>query len=128
TDDEVILGRHIPKGTQLLFPIAYMSTHESDWGPDAKTWRPSRWLRPDGSFNRAAGPNIPFGLGPRSCFGQRLAVLQLKVFAATLARAFIFKPVPAEVDSWDAVELVTRQPKSCFVSLERWSSESELHV
>ncbi|KAG8723104.1 hypothetical protein FRC09_004703 [Ceratobasidium sp. 395] len=71
--DEVILGRCIPKGTQLMFPFSFMSTHESEWGPDASAWRPSRWLRPDGSFNRAAGPNIPFGLGQRSCFGQRLA-------------------------------------------------------
>ncbi|KAG9119284.1 hypothetical protein FRC07_005756 [Ceratobasidium sp. 392] len=120
TDDEVILGRCIPKGTQLMFPFSVMSSLESEWGPDAHVWRPSRWLRPDGSFNRSAGPNIPFGLGQRSCFGQRLAVVQLKVFAAAISRVFVFKSVPAEADSWDAVELVTRQPKCCFVSLERW--------
>ncbi|QRW08559.1 cytochrome P450 family protein [Ceratobasidium sp. AG-Ba] len=127
TDDEVISGRHIPKGTQLMFPISFMSKQESDWGSDAKVWRPSRWLRPDGSFDRAAGPNIPFGLGQRSCFGQRLAILQLKIFTAALSRAFIFKQVPAEVDSWEAVELVTKQPKNCFASLERWPvSEPEV--
>ncbi|QRV94359.1 cytochrome P450 family protein [Ceratobasidium sp. AG-Ba] len=120
-DDEVILGRHIPKGTQLIFPTLFMSKQESDWGPDAKVWRPSRWLRPDGSFNRAAGPSLPFGIGQRACFGQRLAVLQLKIFVATLSRSFKFNRVPAQLDSWDAVEVITRQPKSCFVSLERWS-------
>ncbi|KAG9101805.1 hypothetical protein FRC06_002590 [Ceratobasidium sp. 370] len=124
TGDEVILGRHIPKGTQLMFPIAFMATRESEWGPDAKVWRPDRWLRADGSFNRAAGPSLVFGLGQRSCFGQRLAIAQIKVFIATLSRAFFFKPVPPEVDSWDAVEVVTRQPKCCYVSLEKWSSES----
>ncbi|KAG9082051.1 hypothetical protein FS749_007147 [Ceratobasidium sp. UAMH 11750] len=125
TGDEVILGRHIPKGTQLMFPIAFMATRESDWGPDAKIWRPDRWLRADGSFNRAAGPSLVFGLGQRSCFGQRLAIAQIKVFIATLSRAFFFKPVPPEVDSWEAVEVVTRQPKYCYVSLEKWSSESD---
>ncbi|KAG8711901.1 hypothetical protein FRC09_020350 [Ceratobasidium sp. 395] len=61
-------------GTEILFPIAYMGLQESDWGSDAKVWRPSRWLRDDGSFDSSAGPSYPFGLGQRGCFGQRLAV------------------------------------------------------
>lgn len=126
--DEVILGRHVPKGTQLMFTTAIMSTNEAEWGPDAKLWRPSRWLDSDGAFNRAAGPNIPFGLGQRSCFGQRLAILQMKMFIATLSRAFFFKPVQAEYASWDAVELVTRQPKMCYISLERWESQGDVKV
>ncbi|KAF8597487.1 cytochrome P450 [Ceratobasidium sp. AG-I] len=119
-DDEVIMGRVIPKGTQLMFPFSHMSNDESSWGPDASRWRPSRWLNPDGSFNRAAGPSIPFGLGQRSCFGQRLAILQMKMFVAALSRDFIFRNIPQKVDVFDAVELVTRQPKVCYVSLERW--------
>ncbi|CAE6374597.1 unnamed protein product [Rhizoctonia solani] len=122
TRDEIILDRVVPKGTQLMFTTALMSTNQSEWGPDAKQWRPSRWLTPEGAFNRSVGTNIPFGLGQRSCFGQRLAVLQIKMFVATMSRAFFFKPVPREVDLWSAVELVTRQPKMCYVSLERWDS------
>lgn len=125
-----------------MFPFAYMSNEESSWGPDASSWRPSRWLSPGGFFNRAAGPSIPFGLGQRSCFGQRLAVikvfcftiitqsadgmlqiLQLKMFVAALSRDFFFRSVPEEVDLFDAVELVTRQPKMCYVSLERWEQK-----
>jgi hypothetical protein len=124
-----------------MFTTALMSTQQSEWGPDAKQWRPSRWLTPEGAFNRSAGTNIPFGLGQRSCFGQRLAVsriralklvtsielcvailqiLQIKMFVASMSRAFFFKPVPHKVDVWSAVELVTRQPNVCYVSLERW--------
>ncbi|KAJ1304877.1 hypothetical protein OPQ81_006011 [Rhizoctonia solani] len=120
--DEVISDRFVPKGTQLMFTTALMSSNKLEWGPDAEQWRPSRWLTPEGAFNRSAGPSIPFGLGQRSCFGQRLAVLQVKTFVATMSRAFFFRPVPPEVDVWTAVELVTRQPKACYVSLERWSS------
>ncbi|CAE6458114.1 unnamed protein product, partial [Rhizoctonia solani] len=72
--DEMISDRFVPKGTQLMFTTALMSSSESEWGLDAKEWRPTRWLTPDGAFNRSAGPSIPFGLGQRSCFGQRLAV------------------------------------------------------
>ncbi|CAE6466135.1 unnamed protein product [Rhizoctonia solani] len=118
--DEIISGRFVPKGTQLMFTTALMSSSRSEWGPDANEWRPTRWLTPDGTFDRSAGPSIPFGLGQRSCFGQRLAVLQIKTFVAAMSRAFFFKPVPLEVDTWRAVELVTRQPKLCYVSLERW--------
>ncbi|KAG8768913.1 hypothetical protein FRC12_005280 [Ceratobasidium sp. 428] len=122
-NDEVILGRHIPKGTQLLIPTGRLSAQESDWGPDAKTWRPSRWLRADGSFDSAAGPSYPFGMGQRACFGQRMAVLQLKAFVAALSRAFVFKPLPEDLDDMYVRLLITRQPKNCYISLEKWPKD-----
>ncbi|CAE6436614.1 unnamed protein product [Rhizoctonia solani] len=123
--DEIILGKLVPKGTQLMFATTLMGNDESKWGPDAQTWRPSRWLTSDGAFNRSAGPSIPFGIGQRSCFGQRLAILQLKIYLATVSREFFFKPLPSEIDSWGAIELVTRRPVSCYVSLERWDSKND---
>ncbi|CAE6443891.1 unnamed protein product [Rhizoctonia solani] len=123
--DEVILGKLVPKGTFLVFATALMSRDQSEWGPDANEWRPTRWLTPSGAFNRSAGPSFPFGLGQRSCFGQRLALLQLKVFLATILREFFFRPVPQGVSTWEAVELMTKQPKMCYVSLERWDSISK---
>ncbi|CAE6426039.1 unnamed protein product [Rhizoctonia solani] len=121
--DEMILGKLVPKGTMLVFATALMSRDKSEWGPDANEWRPTRWLTPNGAFNRSAGPSFPFGLGQRSCFGQRLGLLQLKVFVATMSRAFFFRPVPGEVDTWEAIEAITKQPKTCYISLERWNSK-----
>ncbi|KAG8738325.1 hypothetical protein FRC10_006996 [Ceratobasidium sp. 414] len=109
--------------TEVMFPLGNMSTQESDWGSDAKIWRPARWLRDDGSFDSAAGPSFPFGIGQRACFGQRLAILQLKTYVATLSRAFMFKPLPFDVDNWDAILKVTREPKSFYVSLGGWSTD-----
>ncbi|EUC59461.1 cytochrome P450 family protein [Rhizoctonia solani AG-3 Rhs1AP] len=123
--DEIILGRVVPKGANLMFATALLSKDESEWGPDAHKWRPSRWLTPSGAFNRSAGPSFPFGLGQRACFGQRLSLLQLKTYLATLSRFFIFKPVQQEVNTWDAVEVITKQPKLCYVSLERWNASSK---
>ncbi|KAG9121036.1 hypothetical protein FRC07_003184, partial [Ceratobasidium sp. 392] len=124
TSDEIIMGRRVPKGTDLIIPIALMGMNEAAWGPDVKEWRPTRWLRPDGSFDRNAGPSgNPFGLGHRACFGQRLGMMQLKIFVATLSRHFFFKQVPPEVNSPHAITAVTRQPKQCYVALERWESE-----
>ncbi|KAH7334113.1 cytochrome P450 [Rhizoctonia solani] len=121
--DATILGRFVPRGTQLVFAMALMSRDKEAWGPDADEWRPTRWLTPDGAFDRSAGPSLPFGLGQRSCFGQRLAMLQAKIFTATLSRSFFFKPVPPEVDSWEAYETVTKQPEQCYVSLEGWEKK-----
>ncbi|KDN45535.1 hypothetical protein RSAG8_04859, partial [Rhizoctonia solani AG-8 WAC10335] len=121
--DEVILGRLVPRGTQLFFATDTMSKDVSFWGLDADEWRPTRWLAQDGLFNRLAGPSIPFGMGQRSCFGQRLAIHQLKMYLAIMSRAFFFKPVPPEVDNWEAVEVITRRPIMCYTSLERWESK-----
>jgi len=109
TCDTVILGHHIPKGTQIFFTLGYTQLFESEnhraiadglegirsessrkggrkegyWSADDCTeFRPERWIMPDGSFNANAGPWFPFSLGFRGCFGIRLAVriLALRVF------------------------------------------------
>ncbi|KAG8696901.1 hypothetical protein FRC09_008197 [Ceratobasidium sp. 395] len=115
-----IVGRH---RTNMLLLTGLNGMSESEWGADVKKWRPSRWLRSDGSFNQNAGPaGNPFGMGHRSCFGRRLAITQLKAFIAALSRAFIFKSVPPTVDSWTPGKDLVNQPKQCYVSLERWES------
>jgi cytochrome P450 len=101
TCDTVVLGHHLPKGTQVCLPIALIQRYESEnyrpisdglegirsessrkggrkegyWSADdCAEFRPERWIMPDGSFNVNAGPWFPFSLGFRGCFGQRLAV------------------------------------------------------
>ncbi|CAE6436606.1 unnamed protein product [Rhizoctonia solani] len=127
--DDIILGRNMLtivtalKGTHIFLALEAMSKDVSSWGSDAKEWRPTRWLTQDGGFNRSAGPSFPFGMGQRSCFGQRLAILQLKIYIAIMSRVFFFKPAPPEVNTWEVVELITRRPRMCYISLERWDSE-----
>ncbi|CAE7211660.1 unnamed protein product [Rhizoctonia solani] len=121
--DEVILGRLVPKGTEVVFATALMSKDKSRWGQDADEWRPTRWLTHDGIFDRSAGPSFPFGLGQRSCFGQRLAVFEIKAYTAALSRALFFNPVPREVDIWEAkLESLAKQPKFCYISLDTWET------
>ncbi|QRV98324.1 cytochrome P450 family protein [Ceratobasidium sp. AG-Ba] len=118
-EDEVILGRHVPKGTMLMFPVGTLSAQVSDWGSDASFWRPNRWLKADGSFDANAGPSFPFGIGQRACPGQRLAMLELRIFVAALSRSFVFKPVAKPVAGHEAFIKISRQPEHCYVSLER---------
>ncbi|KAF8694124.1 cytochrome P450, partial [Rhizoctonia solani] len=122
-NDDIIGGYHVPKGTTVIIPLWYFATQQSAWGSDSHIWRPSRWLTPDGSFNPNPGSTYyPFGLGHRSCFGQKLGIIQLKIFIASLSYAFFFKPIPPEVDVWHSGSFITSHPKKCYVSLERWDS------
>eukprot|EP00882_Tetradesmus_deserticola_P009214 GHRQ01009718.1.p4 GENE.GHRQ01009718.1~~GHRQ01009718.1.p4 ORF type:complete len:153 (+),score=39.74 GHRQ01009718.1:1289-1747(+) len=58
-------------------------------------FNPDRFLTPEG---REQGTQLVFGAGSRSCLGERLAWLDLKVMLATLMRAYQFKlAAPAEI-------------------------------
>lgn len=96
--DAEVLGYRIPKGTDVFctsngpsfknapFPIDEKLRSESSrdakdrtgvWDvTDMSVFMPERWLAKgqDGKevFDSRAGPSIPFGLGPRGCFGKHL--------------------------------------------------------
>lgn len=105
--------------------------------------RPERWLDGEGRFNpkvrlrpcarnstRAddssplqAGPSNPYAIGPRGCYGMRLASLELKLFLVLLSRSFFLLPLPphlADEDERKVHECVTRRPTEAWVRLERW--------
>lgn len=94
--DTQVLGHHIPKGTDVFFmnngpgfmkpgfaideskrnsrslkaKDQYGTWDESDMG----VFKPERWLKNDEKgnveFDAHAGPSLPFGGGPRGCFGK----------------------------------------------------------
>eukprot|EP00541_Cyclophora_tenuis_P014115 CAMPEP_0116544076 /NCGR_PEP_ID=MMETSP0397-20121206/1916_1 /TAXON_ID=216820 /ORGANISM="Cyclophora tenuis, Strain ECT3854" /LENGTH=365 /DNA_ID=CAMNT_0004068247 /DNA_START=257 /DNA_END=1354 /DNA_ORIENTATION=- len=85
----VIDGKQIPAGwniaydrylTHLLDPITYQPD-ESNMDVK-KGFQPERWL------DESTKPSefIPFGIGPRYCLGADLAMAEMKVFLATVAR------------------------------------------
>ncbi|RYP66003.1 hypothetical protein DL769_006160 [Monosporascus sp. CRB-8-3] len=144
--DISVLGHVIPKGTPLVFlgagpsfhepmhPIAEETRSESsqkhaDTTPgewvDGAEFRPERWLRKpreggeEGNlvFDPKAGPFMTFSLGPRMCWGRRLAYLELRIVVTLLVWNFEFLPIPAELDSWDTYDLLIHKPRSCLVRL-----------
>ncbi|KAG8951534.1 hypothetical protein FRC03_012498 [Tulasnella sp. 419] len=143
-EDTVIMGRHIPKGTEVLFLTglagfratkswgAQRTSESSSFKPSKGFWddedtfqfKPERWLvdGPDGNpvFSINQGYSIPFGLGPKSCFGQKLALLELKVIIATLSLAFFFDKIPDELNGNGYHEVLTRKPNQSYVSLLDW--------
>jgi hypothetical protein len=140
-----VLGHHIPKGTDVFllhngpgyfstpFSIPDEKRSESalgsknqagSWDPnDMARFKPERWFVKDQngneSFDSLAGPHLAFGLGPRACFGRRLAYLELRIILVLLIWNFKFEKCPDELNSYGAIDKLTRQPKQCYVKLAR---------
>ncbi|NXA95274.1 CP27B protein, partial [Melanocharis versteri] len=78
----------------LITLCHYATSRDSRFFPAPDAFRPERWLRhrdtgdtPGDTPGHPAGPrhpfaSLPFGLGPRSCVGRRLAELQLHMALA----------------------------------------------
>jgi cytochrome P450 len=143
--DTMVLGHHIPKGTRVFLlqtgpgffseafdipdRIRSKSAIEAKyqiglWDPlSTGEFKPERWLTKDEQgnevYNSMAGPHLAFGLGPRACYGRRLAYLELRISLALLVWNFEFLPCPDELSSWDAIQKITRAPRVCYIRLKK---------
>ncbi|TFK20912.1 cytochrome P450 [Coprinopsis marcescibilis] len=93
---EVITELPIAKGTAVLCSLSYINQSEELWGPDAKEFKPERWIEGEGEL-RAGAKAIPgyhhvltFSDGPRICLGKAFAVASVKANLAVLIRNFEF--------------------------------------
>ncbi|NWI57446.1 CP27B protein, partial [Calyptomena viridis] len=72
----------------LITLCHYATSRDSRFFPAPDAFRPERWLRPGDTFGDIGDTpghpfaSLPFGLGPRSCVGRRLAELQLHMALA----------------------------------------------
>lgn len=143
--DTEILGYRIPKGTIVwhpsggnsvtspVFSIDEARRHGSsqearksgkargDWDPtDSGAFKPERWLVNGGEeFDAASGPQLAFSLGTRSCFGKRLAYLQLRILVALVVWNFELSRCPDELSSYGHKTMLTTEPVQCFVRLSK---------
>ena len=144
TVDTEILGHKIPKNTDVFMvnegpgfkspPIPVDNRLRSEtslqkhWGG---TWDedsmhlfiPERWLKTNENgeveYDPHAGPILPFGLGPRGCFGKRLAYLELRMVLALLVWNFEFKELSGLLTSNATNEGITTTPRYCYAALRR---------
>ncbi len=76
------IGGHTVPARARIFPCAYLAHRDPAVFPEPTDFRPERFLRGetyDGSW-------FPFGVGARTCIGNRFALRQMLLTAATLAR------------------------------------------
>ncbi|KAG8910235.1 hypothetical protein FRC01_006448 [Tulasnella sp. 417] len=96
------------------------------WKTPTDRFEPERWISVDEktggmSFNPRAGYSLPFGAGLRSCPGKQLAVLELKIYVATLNLAFFRGEVPKELSSHRATIQISRMPSQAYVAPVPWT-------
>lgn len=93
--DIVLQGYRIPKGTDVA--MGSMVAQQSDrFVPRAKEFLPERWLKtkePGCPHAKDAHPFVylPFGNGPRTCVGRRLAMLEMEILVARITRLFEYR-------------------------------------
>lgn len=75
----------IPPNTEVTASMRAISRDPQYFGPDAGTFRPSRWL--DGS-PISEDAFAPFSIGPSACVGRPLAMQVMQLVVATLVKGF----------------------------------------
>jgi len=84
----------LPEGTHVLVSPYLVHRHPRYWR-DAGRFDPDRFL-PDAVASRSRFAYLPFGLGPRACIGEHLALIEMHAHAIMLARRFRLTLVPGQ--------------------------------
>jgi cytochrome P450 len=150
--DTTVLGRRIPKGTNLFLvangpgylepniklqdelrsPGARQEAKSSLTGlwedEDISKFKPERWLEADPAtgvevFNSMAGPTLAFGMGLRGCFGKKLALQVLRIQLSLIVWNFELLPTPENLSGYEAIQRFAREPVQCYIRLKEVDSK-----
>ncbi|KAF7354627.1 Cytochrome P450 [Mycena sanguinolenta] len=93
---EIVDSIPIPKGTVVTVSIRCMNQSEVFWGPNAKEFKPERWLTLADDPLRAKEIQghrhlITFLDGPRTCLGKSFALAEFKAVLSVLIKNFTFE-------------------------------------
>ncbi|KAG2235764.1 hypothetical protein INT48_000990 [Thamnidium elegans] len=90
-------GTAIKKGDYVIWSPWAQGRSEEVWGPDAKDFKPERWITPEGDLRRESQGQWPaFHAGPRVCLGQNLATLEALVAMVFMAKRYKFELVSGQ--------------------------------
>ncbi|KAG1780538.1 cytochrome P450 [Suillus placidus] len=86
----------IAKGTLITISAAAINRSLAIWGPDAKEFKPDRWLSEDGISGKAKEVQghrhlLTFVDGPRTCLGKDFAIAEFKTVLLVLVKNFVFE-------------------------------------
>jgi cytochrome P450 len=143
--DMTILGRHVPKGTDIFVvgigpsyfepafeipdslrnPTALASKSKfGAWDPkDMAEFKPERWLATNAegqtSFNPSAGPHLTFGGGIRGCWGKRMGYMTVRIELVLILWKFELLEVPDELNDMSARDGLSHVPQQCYIRLRK---------
>ncbi|XP_076127632.1 thromboxane-A synthase isoform X2 [Alosa pseudoharengus] len=101
-EDCMVNGQALPKGATLEIPAAFLHYDPEHW-PEPDKFIPERFTA-EAKASRHPFVYIPFGAGPRSCVGMRLAQLEMKMALTLILQRFTVEAcsetkVPLELKS-----------------------------
>ncbi|MEO8755131.1 MAG: cytochrome P450 [Casimicrobiaceae bacterium] len=111
------IGRYaLPPRTDVLISPYLIQRHPGYW-PQPERFDPDRFL-PEVHAARDRFVYLPFGLGPRACIGEHLALIEMHAHVATLARRFALELAAGQtIEMEPQVNLRTRQPLHMHVKV-----------
>jgi cytochrome P450 len=76
---------------------------------------PDRWLA-NGKFDSEAVRMLPFSAGPRGCFGENIAMIEMRIMIAVLVLKFEFPQLAKSLSGYQAQDGLTSRPTYCYVN------------
>jgi cytochrome P450 len=144
TVDALVLGAVIPKSTEVLLltqgpsvfspafliddklrSAGYLAANDriGSWdSEDIGQFIPEQWLQEEKGnmvFDPTSGPLLAFGLGPRGCFGRRLAYLEARIMVVALVWGFELQKCPEELSGSGRIDGLTSVPAQCYIRLKK---------
>ncbi|EEF35958.1 cytochrome P450 714C2 [Ricinus communis] len=96
---------NVPKGVNVWTMVLPLHTDPEIWGPDSYKFNPDRFANGIAGACKYPFMYMPFGVGPRVCLGQNLAMVELKILIALIVTNFCFSLSPTYIHS-PAIKLV----------------------
>jgi cytochrome P450 len=90
--DDVLLGRPIPKGSQVVISPWLVHRNPKLW-ENPERFDPGRFS-PENASRRHRFAYLPFGGGPRICIGAAFAIAEALLILATIAQRYRLRLVP----------------------------------
>ena len=111
-------GTRVRKGDLVGYHPYAMGRMKAVWGADCHQYKPERWLH-DGVFVAASSFKFPvFQAGPRICLGKEVAIMQMKLIAASILHHFALS-VPPGFQPVYKISLVLAMAHGLPVSVRR---------
>jgi cytochrome P450 len=94
SEDDVVCGRRVPRKSVVVVMPWVVHRHKKLW-PEPDVFDPERFA-PGQVAARSRYAYLPFSIGPHICIGASLALVEILITVAVLARRFRFRLVPGQ--------------------------------